>query len=407
VSRAAAACSALLACAACVAPVRARGPARGEAPAAATAPAAAPVEARSAAAPGATLRRAEGRVEVLLASASGGAQARVLGTLVGEVVLERRGARVRAGTEEREEWLLAPGPDGLLRVAERSYPGLVRVLPARDGGLELRAVVDLEDYLVGVVAAELAVWSAPDALLEAQAIAARSYAVCELDHRARSTPRPYLYDDTRDMAYRGDPPASRGVERARAAVERTRGRVLREGRRVLDARFHAACGGRTAVGRRVFPESDFASLAAVDCAPCREDPPAEWSTTATPAELDRLCRQAGLRPPLRSLRPAEVDAGGRWLEVLLVAGGGQARLPFEALRRELGPARVASALVLSTWPGPDAPIPGGLALRGRGSGHGVGLCQRGARARAEDGWSAERILAHYYPGAQLADGRRP
>jgi stage II sporulation protein D len=362
---------------------------------------------RHTAAPRATVWRAEGRVEVLLASASGGDRARVLGTLVGEVVLERRGTRVRAGDQEREEWLLAPGPGGWLQVGDRSYPGLVRVLPARDGGLELRAVVDLEDYLVGVVAAELAVWSAPDALLEAQAIAARSYAVCELDHRARSTPRPYLFDDTRDMAYRGEPPPSRGVERVRAAVERTRGRVLREGPRVLDARFHAACGGRTAEGRRVFPESDFACLRPVDCAPCREDPPAAWSTTATPAELERLCRRAGLRPPLRSLRPAEVDAGGRWLEVLLVTDSGQARQPFEVLRGELGPERVASALVLSTWPRPDAPISDGLALRGRGSGHGVGLCQRGARAWAERGWSAARILAHYYPGAQLADGRRP
>ena len=43
-----------------------------------------------------------------------------------------------------------------------------------------------------------------------------------------------------------------------------------------------------------------------------------------------------------------------------------------------------------------------LVVSGRGFGHGVGLCQQGARGYAERGWSAEDILAHYYPGAILA-----
>ncbi|MFW6133897.1 MAG: cell division protein, partial [Planctomycetota bacterium] len=38
---------------------------------------------------------------------------------------------------------------------------------------------------------------------------------------------------------------------------------------------------------------------------------------------------------------------------------------------------------------------------GRGFGHGVGLCQWGAQGKAEAGWSAERILEFYYPGARL------
>ena len=38
---------------------------------------------------------------------------------------------------------------------------------------------------------------------------------------------------------------------------------------------------------------------------------------------------------------------------------------------------------------------------GAGSGHGVGLCQTGARAMARGGLSAERILSHYYPGTEL------
>ena len=38
---------------------------------------------------------------------------------------------------------------------------------------------------------------------------------------------------------------------------------------------------------------------------------------------------------------------------------------------------------------------------GRGWGHGVGMCQWGAMAMAEQGYTAEKILAHYYPGTSV------
>jgi stage II sporulation protein D len=43
-----------------------------------------------------------------------------------------------------------------------------------------------------------------------------------------------------------------------------------------------------------------------------------------------------------------------------------------------------------------------VTARGRGNGHGVGLCQEGAIAMARRGFTCGQILAHYYPGAQLA-----
>jgi len=44
-----------------------------------------------------------------------------------------------------------------------------------------------------------------------------------------------------------------------------------------------------------------------------------------------------------------------------------------------------------------------VAIRGRGYGHGIGLCQTGALAMAERGKNVREILAHYYPGAVLAE----
>ena len=65
-------------------------------------------------------------------------------------------------------------------------------------------------------------------------------------------------------------------------------------------------------------------------------------------------------------------------------------------------------------PSSPPPIPGGAAItkegdafvfRGRGWGHGVGLSQWGALTLAGEGWTAERILEHYYPGTHVKSSR--
>lgn len=356
-----------------------------------------------------TRRRASGDVEVLLAALSGSKEITVTGAREGRVTLVRDGDSVRGPSGARDAWTLEPAPGSSgLSLAGRTYPGALVVSPRALGGLEVRAQVDLEDYVAGVLASEISVWSAPPALLEAQAVASRSYAVAELDHRARSG-RAYLFDDTRDQAYGGDPPAGRAATAVRAAIERTRGKVLREGEWVVDARYHAACGGRTADGRAVFPEADFEALRPVDCPPCarlRGTPrDSTWETTVPRSALDALAQSAGVGAPLKSMSPAELDESGRWIAATLTGGAGSARVDFARVRRALGPSDIASSLVASTWPHAGKPIEGGLYLSGRGRGHGVGLCQEGARGLAEAGWDSTRILAHYYPGARLVDGR--
>ena len=356
----------------------------------------------------ATRRSAAAPVEVALTAWCGRDELEVIDAREGRATFTRAVDGVRAGGRTRAGWVLAAGEDGQLRIGERSYPGKLSVTARELGGLDVRVAVELEDYVAGVLAAELSVWSAPPALLEAQAIAARSYAVAELDHRARRGDA-YLFDDTRDQVYAGLPPAGRAGDAVRAAVERTRGLVLREGDAVVDARYHAACGGRTALGRSVFPEADFACLRPVSCPPCARLAGAPrdstWETTVPRERLDALAQAAGVGAPLSGLMPVEVDEGGRWLAASVRGATGSARLDFARVRRVLGAGDVQSALVVSTWPRPGQRVEGGLYLAGRGRGHGVGLCQEGARGLAEQGWDARRILDHYYPGARVVDGR--
>jgi stage II sporulation protein D len=314
--------------------------------------------------------------------------------------------------------LRAASPARGLGLAERTYSGVLVVEPHGAGGLRVVNRVPLEEYVAGVVAAELVLWSAEPAELEAQAIAARTYAARAILERGGATRGAFLWDDTRDQAYRGrflEARTSRSREIAAAlerAVRATRGRVLVSDGRLVDARFHAACGGATARYEDVFPPVPAAGGASVPCAPCERIAAAEeaaqeengrvrWEWTAGAGELQRLADSLRIGAHVTRLRPVRTDEHGRWLAVELDGELGRRRMDFDELRRRLGHGRLKSARVVSTWPRPGEPIAGGLHFSGRGRGHGVGLCQVGAHERALEGWSAARILAHYYPGTEL------
>jgi stage II sporulation protein D len=311
-----------------------------------------------------------------------------------------------------------------VRVDGRLHRGVLH-MTASPAGASLHLELDLEDYVEGVVAAELSLWSAEPAELEAQAIAARSYATAILaQRRAARGARASLEAGTQDQVYRGtfEPGSSAGEQRAaarlRAAVSATRGRVLWQQGRPLAALFSAACGGHTSDLSAVF--SGAADRAAgrggAVCPAClaraeREEaqgaPDAErplgWRVTLSSADLRATGRALGLDGPLRRLVP-DADTGGRWISVAVEGEtGGPRRVTADELRAAVGRSRMKSTRVLQTWPHAGERITGGLLLRGLGHGHGVGLCQEGAHdlARAPWGWTSERILGTYFPGAEL------
>lgn len=347
--------------------------------------------------------------------------------------LELQGLRGTGPTPKPSELILEPSDPAVgLLVGETRYPGRLRVRPLEPAaagagaGLAVDNLVELEDYVAGVVARELQLIGSKPAELEAQAIASRSFALAQLAARGSRSLEVRLLDSTRDQAYRGrflpgaDPRAQQAAKALAAAIEATRGQILVEKGQTLDARFHAACGGRSASAADVFPEAaKFASLASVDCEICQNlaEPggnPARieasakdisWRARLESAQLDALALKFGAGPRLQRLEPTRKDRGGRWLEVELLGALGARRVNFEALRKHLPEGTLGSSLVLSAWPRPGAPLDQGMMISGRGRGHGVGLCQNGCRGYAARGWSAQRILAHFYPGSAVVDGR--
>ena len=137
--------------------------------------------------------------------------------------------------------------DGSLLVGARAYRGATRLTPA--GGLiDIVNVVDIEQYLWGVVPREMpSKWGDnAAAALQAQAVAARTYAVAGL-HPDRAFD---MYPDQRSQVYGGvadeDP-------RTTAAVAATQGQVLVYDGRPITAFFFSSSGGRTENVKNIFP----------------------------------------------------------------------------------------------------------------------------------------------------------
>ncbi len=316
--------------------------------------------------------------------------------------------------------------DGPVKLAGRTHHGVLRIKSRHEGGLTATVTLPMETYVAGVVAAELAIWSAAPAELEAMAIAARTFAVSAIAKRRQDGEPARLSDGVMDQAYRGtyDGSGSKGAqavaERLRDAVARTKRMVVVRGDRLEETRYHASCGGHTANFADVFPTEvsryDAHGPAGVPCQPCAkraaleqaEQRPADkrplgWTVDLKPAALQKAGAQLQLGGAIRSIQPTRKDVAGRWLEVR-VAGPTQAKsLRFDALRAALGYKSWKSGMVDALRPAAGADLSTASTLRasGRGRGHGVGLCQESARDYARAGWTAERILSHYYPGTSV------
>lgn len=320
-----------------------------------------------------------------------------------------------------------PGP---VWIADRRHDGDLRLEVRWSSGLHAVVRLPLETYVAGVVAAELPIWSAEPAELEAQAIAARTFAAAELLRRGEAGGRNELMDGVLDQAYRGtyDERGSKGAieagERLRAAVDRTRGLALLRGQAFEEARYHASCGGHTASFAEVFAdevrERGAHGSSGTSCAGCSaraaveaqvgqpaKTRPLGWTYEVSRESLEELGRAIGLDGAPTRIASARFGAAGsesnrRWLEVILERGDQRVTVPFDRLRSEIGYGDLKSALILDTAPRPGASFDGAsLTFRGLGRGHGVGLCQEGARDLARLGWSSDAILGHYYAGARV------
>ena len=286
---------------------------------------------------------------------------------------------------------------------EARYPGLLSIRRADDGGLSLTVTLPFEQYLQGI--AEMPP-SWPSAALEAQAVAARSYALASTGWSGREgdkldTP---ICSTSSCQVYGGLPVGAVGqTRRWWRAVRRTRGEVLLFDGRPADAVYFSTSNGHTYGNEDVFGSDPLPYLRPVVERDDGASGVSRWSVTIPYRDLASFLARAGRWPEGAAVARVKHSGGA-----VKVSGDGETRTiglrdfrdVVNANAPCLKPGRYPGSLpstIPSVWlsmsSGPNA-----VTITGRGWGHGVGMVQWGAYGKANLGWSADRILAYYYGG---------
>jgi stage II sporulation protein D len=335
-------------------------------------------------------------------------------------ILEQEGRLVGARREDSRPVPLRESPivvrpldaGGTIAFNGRRWRGELLV-SVGDGGLIVVNRVRMDDYLRGVVPLEIGTASAADAAaVEAQAITARSYAVTRIGDGRRAYD---LTATTQDQVYGG---ASVETSIADASIDATAGLVLLYRGAVVNAPYHANCGGSTAAPPDSWRASAEPYLQRVsDQIPgtnryyCDQAPRFRWTRTFAADELREAVARyvralpggAGSIGAVTNVAVTAVTPAGRVGTLTVDTDRGRWALRGSEIRSALR--SPAGELLFSTYFSVEV-VPGrngvqSLILKGGGNGHGVGMCQSGAIGRARAGQDFRTILRTYYPGTTV------
>jgi stage II sporulation protein D len=273
-----------------------------------------------------------------------------------------------------------------IRLGGREYAGTLDLLRNGDG-IAIVNELPLEDYVAGVVRAEAGDrW--PLEALRAQAVAIRTYAI---HHRVLGAGKPYhLVASTAHQQFAGRVPPTSPIW---TAVAETAGQILLWDGEPFPAFYHTDSGGFTEDPRTVFAAKNMPALRPVRSPFSAGSPHYYWTLEVKLAELaDMLRRQDLAVGAVTGIEVTERSLSLRAAWVAVHGTRGTVRLRGNDFRRAVGYDSLKSTLFAVAVHGEVAQF------AGRGYGHGVGLCQWGAKTMAEQGYSSRQILEFYYPG---------
>jgi len=289
--------------------------------------------------------------------------------------------RIRLSSQTAEMVVAAPG-------MSMTVGGMVVVFD--DGaGLSVINEVDLEEYVKGVVPSEMSAGWHPEAL-KVQAVATRTYA---LHQRLMNGSREYdVVATVQDQVYRGRERRDRRVEQA---VDGTRGLVLTFQNLPIFAAFSSTAAGQTEDAANVWAK-DLPYLKGVDCPFDGKSPYYEWRIQLKINEVKQILRRQGIVVgDISGIGVFSRSRAGRVTRLEIQHSEGKLIVRAEELRRMVGYSVIPSTQFDLKFEGHQ------LLMFGRGAGHGVGLCQWGAKELAERGYSHRSILQYYFPGTEM------
>ena len=302
--------------------------------------------------------------------------------------------------------------DGELRIGALKYQGTLVIEPSKNVTLtfqkntytgKLYAVpngktfkiieyADMENYLLGVLPYEMSP-SWPLEALKAQAVAARTYTLMEVQRRKNAEFD--LYNDVRSQMYKGSGKVYNSV---RQAVTATEGQILTYKGKPFYTYYHANCGGGTDDAKS-WTGSKEATIKPLQGASCSADSHSKsysWTRKVPQKSINNFVNRNGLKGSVKKIKVAKKSRTKRAETLEFTTSSGKKELSCPKFRLSVGSSVLRSCKITDI-----EKTSGGFTFSGRGYGHGVGLCQDGAKGMAEDGKNYKKILANYFPSSDI------
>lgn len=326
-------------------------------------------------------------------------------TKFSRVVISARGQELIAEYPDKTEKLkrILIESDGKLRISyfkkSRTYYGKIYMEPYKNS-LKIINICDLEKYLESVVSAEVRDLKNYEAY-KAQAVIARTYTLVNIDRHKKSGF--HICDNTHCQLYNGYENIS---PKAAQAVKETEGEILEYRGRPAWTFYHSICGGVTDSAWEIWPYEKKPYLRSVKDGPpvrpyCRNAPGFLWRTKIKFSKFEKFSQEKIFKAklPLTGLSVSARTQAGRAKTLKFVSGKYEKTVSvidfYHIAGRYFGWEAIRSAMFDVSFEKFY------VVFKGKGHGHGVGLCQHGADAMAELGYDYNQILEHYYKDLKL------
>jgi stage II sporulation protein D len=308
------------------------------------------------------------------------------------LTIQKKGNGIKANKSYvRGQQFQLSSTDGELAINGTPYGGTVIIESNDDQELLLINEVALERYLEGLISIELSPrWDITT--MKVQAVVARTYSLFQ---KSLNNNKSYhLTSSVLHQLYRG---ISHANNNTRRAVKETRGEILTWNDLPIMAVYHSCCGGSTESSANVWGTYK-PYLEGVFCGMCTNYDGYFWKLVIPRGTFfKQLCKEGfSVCNDVASTVNVTRSSNNRVIQLALNGNRKPTVITGNELRSVFGFSKIRSTSFII-----KETDDGYFHLLGTGNGHGVGLCQWGARARARSGETYYKILQHYYPGTQI------
>ncbi len=257
------------------------------------------------------------------------------------------------------------------------------------GKLNIINLLAVDEYLLSVVPSEIpASWNMQ--ALKAQAIAARTYTYYHIQTNKGNS----LYDldsSTKFQVYRGSSVENPSTT---AAVMESSGEIISSNDELILSFFHSTCGGKTLSDKYVWGGKGHQYLEGKNCTFCKSSPEYKWSVDLPLLEIKKYLiktyQSIGDIQNITFFRQNDIT-----VKVKIKHKFGNIEMSGNDFRLLFPSKKLKSSYFTSEK------TKNGLRIHGRGWGHGVGMCQWGAKGMAEKGSKYSEILKFYYSNIKI------